>query len=89
MPFIQAEPAMGVVMVDVHRVEQGNENIDIQKRDAHVSSRNAFTTRRSDFTLLVFGANRRTPFLNFTPSVTGRDWRVRSEITCPSVIPCR
>ena len=34
-PLIQSEPTMGIFVVHMHGIEQGNENIDVQKSDAH------------------------------------------------------
>ena len=32
---IEPEPVVGFFVVDVHRIKQSNQNIDVQKSDAH------------------------------------------------------
>ena len=87
-PLIQSEPVVGVFMIHVHRIEQGNKHINVQESDAHPSSRNAFTTLRSDLAPPAAAANTRTPFLTVKGAVSVSERRVNAEMTCPSVMPC-
>src|SRR5712671_6328561 len=44
IPAVGTEPLMGGFMVNMPRIEQGNQNVDIRQRNGHSSSRSLFTS---------------------------------------------
>src|SRR5688572_7915932 len=87
---IPAEPAVRVLVVDVSRIEEGHQDIHVEKCDTHASSRKPFTIWRSGFGAPALGTKSRTPLRSFTGATVARDCRASCEMTSPSVTPlCR
>ena len=85
---IGVQPAMRCLMILMAGIDRGHEDIYVEERDAHNSSRRRFTSRMLAFAATRFGVKSGKPFLTLDSVLASSDWRARSEITSPSVRPC-
>src|ERR1039458_2845406 len=85
---VLVQPAVRDFVIDVGRVEEGHQNIHVEKGDPHSSSRNRFTNSRSGLGLPGIGVKSRIPLRYLGGALAASDWRASSEMTCPSVTPC-
>src|SRR5450759_4583133 len=85
---IPAKPAVRFFVVVVGRVEESHQDVHVKEGDAHASSRNSFTIRRSGFETPAFGTKSKAPLRTFRGARAASDCRASCEMSCPSVTPC-
>src|ERR1039458_5282514 len=77
---IPAEPAVRIVVMEVGGVEQRHQDIYVKEGDAHDSSRNLFTIRRSGFGAPAFGTKSKAPLRTFRGALAASDCRASSDL---------
>src|ERR1039458_3673665 len=77
---VPAQPAVCLFIMEVGRVEEGYQNIHVEKSDTHSSSRNRFTNSRSGLGAPGIGVKSRIPLRYLGGALAASDCRASSEI---------
>src|SRR6266446_3216453 len=85
-----SKPFMCSVMLDVRWINQGNEDIDVEKKPTHgSSSRSCCTNSEVTRGVSALVGKRGTPLRVFRPESAGRNaLRASKEITSPTLFLC-